>query len=379
MKFNLLLSFCLFISSVLKAQQLDVDIRKLTIEEGFGYAVSAMEMLPDNNTIAIGTAQGPLYIWDLAGEKLIKRIEVSGYRLSGPRITVSKDGKLLLLEQQYYNDLNLNTDKTGQVEVLDIESGKVLLKVNDVHDAELSPDNKYLLTLSASKVNIYNIQSGKHERSIVVEDATNAVSISPDGQTIVVAHKLRKEDLQHIPSVRGDKKAQKSALKYRQTISLFSFIDGTKQKTINELFDIVYSIRFSKDGSKFFVYNVANTKLQAQAGGSSGNRQGYINQVDVSSAQVLRTMFSSMAPEPDYKENPENTLLGVSSADIDRKLVPSLLLYETELGSIVKKYEMNVRLLQEKSIISPIYFVFYPSGDKVLFSYGSKLGVWNIK
>lgn len=378
---NRLIYLGLFLASasdLVYAQEGNMDFRKLTLQEGYGYPPSSMELLPDKNTVVIGTSQGPLYLWDLAGEKMIKKIDVVGYRLSGPRITVSKDGKMLLLEQQYYNDFNLNKDKAGKVEVLELESSKVILKRDNVHDAEITPDGKLLLTLAGSEVEVADIQTGKKIATIPVESASNALTISPDGKTMLVSHKLRKEDLAYIPSVRDDKRSRKSALKFRETVSFYEFPSGKKLMTINDLFDIIYSMRFSADGQRVFVYNVANTKLQQQAGGGAGARQGYVSQINPQSGKVLRTVCSSMAPDPDYKESPDNRYLGVASAETDYKLVPTLLLYDLLEGDILHKFEENVRLFTEKSLITPVYFVFYPTGDKVLLSYGGKLCVWNL-
>ena len=378
------------------AQKMDVEFKTMIADPRPGergvWDISAMELSPDKKTLAIGVGQGPVLIWDVPGEKFVRAIDVDGY-FAGCRIEYGRNGKYLLLQKTHYNDNNLNKDRTTKVEILDIESGKIIFNKPSVHDAFITYDCKNVLTLAGNNIDIYEISSGNLVRTIVVEDATNAVAVSNDGKTVAVSHKLRKDDIADIPTIRDDKKTIKTVLKFREGVSFYDFTTGKRIKTASDIFDIVYTLRYSEDGKRILVYNVANTKLQAEAGGKhavgrndgagrsggEGGRQGYISQIDASTGEVLRTIVSSMIAEPDYKESPNNKYLGVSSMDVVGKMVPTILIYDLEMGDLLHKFEVNVRLREKGAISSnPPAFVFLPDNNTVWLNYGGKIAIWKL-
>ncbi len=354
-----------------QAQKLDVDVKMLQADpekEKGVWDISDMELSPDQKTLAIGTGRGPILIWDVPSEKYVKRIEVQDY-FAGPRIEYSQNGKYLLLQKTYYTDNNLNKDRATKIDVVEIESGKVIFNKPAVHDAVISYDCKY----SGTSVEIFDLATGNSVRTITVEDATNALAISNDGNTVAVSHKLRKDDIDDIPSIRSDKKTIKSVLKFREGVSFYDFTSGKRIKTASDIFDIVYSIRYTADGKRLLVYNVANSKLQAQAGGSDGGRQGYISQIDATTCEVLRTIVSSMIAEPDYKESSDNKYLGVSS----REASPVVLLYDMEMGDLLHRFEVPIRLFKDVAG-NPPAFIFLPDNKTVWLNHAGKLAIWKL-
>lgn len=387
LKIPLLLFF--FIAHVY-AQKIDVEYKTMVAdprpETKRILDISDMELSPDQKTLAIGRGQGPVLMWDVPGEKFIKAIEVDGY-FAGPRIKYGQNGKYLLLQKMYYTDNNLNKDRSTKIDVLDIESGKVIFNKPDVHDAALTFDCKYVLTLSGNNVDIYELSSRNLVRTIVVEDATNALAVSNDGKTVAVSHKLRAGDIQDIPSIRDDKKTIKAVLKYRQGISFYDFESGKRMKTASDIFDIVFNMRYTQDGKRILVYNAANTKFQAEAGGKhtvaknndagssggEGGRQGYISQIDATTGEVLRTIVSSMIAEPDYKESNGNKYLGVSSIE----KTPLILIYDMETGDLLNRFEVTIRLFKDVAA-SPPAFVFLPDNKTVWLNHGGKIAIWKL-
>ena len=379
-----LLFLCISLS--VYSQKVDVEYKTMVADPDWdkerGRDISAMELSPDKKTLVIATSQGPLLVWNVATEKMIKKIDIDGYG-AGPRVEYGRNGKYLLLQKTYYTDNNLNKDRTSKIDIIDIESGKVIFNKPAVHDATLSYDCKYVLTLAGPSVEIYDVVSGNLVRSIPVEEATNAVAISNDGKTVAVSHKLRKDDIADIPSIRDDKKTIKAVLKFRQGISFYDFSSGKRMKTCSDIFDAVYSMRYTEDGKRILVYNVANTKLQA--GNEAGGRQGYVSQIDAVTGEVLRTIVPSQISEPDYKESPNNKYLGVSSAEIGvgkflARLVPTVLIYDIETGDMIHKFEVNLGYFKDKAMITgtPMAFVFLPDNNTIWLNYGGKIAVWTL-
>jgi len=358
------------------AQKGDIKFRQITIEDGFNYALSSIDLLPDNKTAVIGSQTGVIFLWDITTEKLVKKFTVSGYSY-GPRIKVSEDGKYLQLQKQFLQDFHYNKDRKTNVEIIDIETEKSIFTTPDVNDAVLTPDSKFLLTINGENIDVFELATGNKVRSIYIEGATNAIAVNKECTQIAVSHLLRKEDIADIPSIRNDKKTQKAVLKYRQGVSFYDFQNGTKIKTASDIFDIVYSLRYTKDGSRLLVYNVASTKLQKQTTGGMGLRQGYINQINTTTGEVLRPIVSSLTPEPDFKESPDNTLLGVSSSELQGKMVQTLLLYDLNSGALLHRFEVNSHVFSEKISYLPLYFIFHPSEKKVILSYTrGQMAVW---
>lgn len=358
------------------AQKGDVKFRQIAIEEGFNYPFSSIDLLPDNKTAVIGSQTGTIFLWDIITEKVVKQFKVNGYSY-GPRIKVSEDGKYLQLQKQFLQDFHYNKDRKTNVEIIDIDNEKSIFTTPDVNDAVLTADSKFLLTINGENIDVFELASGNKVRSIYIEGATNAIAVNKECTQIAVSHLLRKEDIADIPSIRDDKKTQKAVLKYRQGVSFYDFEKGTKIKTASDIFDVVYSLRYTKDGKRLLVYNVASTKLQKQVVGGMGLRQGYINQVNTTTGEVLRPIVSSLTPEPDFKESPDNKFLGVSSSEIQGNMVQTLLLYDIGSGVLLHRFEVNSRLFSEKISYLPIYFIFYPSENKVLLTYTrGKIAVW---
>ena len=371
-----LLSVISLVSFTAFAQKIDVEYKTMAAdpEAQRSKEISDMELSPDQKTLAIGQAQGPVLIWDVSTGKFLKRIEVEGYTF-GPRIEFAQNGKYLLLQKGFVIDNNLNKDRQSKVEILDIESGKILFNSPKVHDAVISYDCKYILTLSGNNVDIFDIASGNLQRTIIVEDATNAVAISNDGKTVAVSHKLRKDDIADIPSIRDDKKTIKTVLKFREGVSFYDFTSGKRLKTCSDIFDVVYTLRYTADGNRILVYNAANTRLQAEAGGSQGGRQGYVSQINASTGEVMRTIVSSMVTEPDFKESADNKYLGVSSIDFNPSLVPTVIIYDMEMGDVLYKFEVNIRLWKDWAG-NPASFIFLPDNKTIWLNSGGKLAIW---
>lgn len=332
--------------------------------------VSAIELSPDGVFLAIGTGQGPLYFWDWKKEEVIKTVDVGSY-YAGPKLRFSPDGKYLLLQQQFYVDWNLNKDKPGRVEVLEVSSGKILFTNEVVHSASFSAGTQ-LVTLQGNDVCVWDFVKGEKIRCQAIPNISNTVAVSPDGKMFAISKKPVAGDLTDIPSLRSDKTAQKEALKRREIVEFYDLEKFTKLRACTDVFDIVFSMRFSDDGQRLFVYNAPHTKLQT---GTGTGRQGYINKVIVSTGEVTRTIFSSLVAEPDYKENEDGSVFGNTSIEYKFKGIPTIILCNPETANPVSKFDVNVRI-GETMMADRTSFAFLPDGKTVVLGYGGKLALW---
>lgn len=337
------------------------------------HAVSSIELSPDGAFLAIGTSQGPLYFWDWKKQEVIKTIDVGDY-YAGPSLRFSSDGRYLLLQQQYFTDWNLNKDKPGRVEVIEVSSGKSLFVNVNVHSASFSTGTN-LATLEGNNVCIYDFVKGEKVKCETIPGISFTVTVSPDGKTLVISRKPTAADLADIPSLRSDKAAQKEALKRREIVEFYDMENFTRLRACTDVFDIVYSMRFSDDGQRLFVYNAPHTKLQTGAG-----RQGYINRVLVSTGEVTRAIYSTSVTEPDFKENADASIVGNTSVETQPKIVPVILLCDAATARPLKVFEINVRLgegIREGILITGrTSFAFLPDNKTVVVGYGGKLALW---
>jgi WD40 repeat protein len=146
--------------------------------------ISSIELSPDSQELAIGLQGGSILIWNLAQDKVERRIE-NGLFKWGAYLKYSRDGKFLLLQEQYFTDWSLNKDRTSSAAILELQSGKIILNVGNVHASVISPDSKQLVTLEKNTINFRNIESGIIEKSFSNERITNAFSLNPDGNLLL--------------------------------------------------------------------------------------------------------------------------------------------------------------------------------------------------
>jgi len=335
------------------------------------YSVNSMALSPDGATMVISTGQGPIFFYDWQNERITKSIDHSHF--AGPKVSYSEDGKYILLQQQFYADFNLNKDRPARAEVMDAESGQVVLEKDRVHFACITKDNK-LAMLSGNEISIWNISSGEKEIFFEVPDATNAIAVSPDGKTVAVSFKPTADDIKNVPTIRDDKKAQKQTLKFRQMVAFYDLATKQKKYVTNEVFDIIYSMKYSKDGSSLWVYNVPSTRLQT----STAGRQGYINKVNALNGDVGRIILMSLAAEPEYNESGYGAWMGVVSVETTWGTTDVLLIYETEYGKLQKNFRMDKKLFENAGYSGRTSFVFLPDGERIILAYGSKLAVWRM-
>ncbi|TXB64557.1 hypothetical protein FRY74_08880 [Vicingus serpentipes] len=337
---------------------------------------SGIAISPDGKTIAIAGMQSfPLFIYDWENDKIIKKFDVGNW-YAGAKVDYSAKGTYLLLQQTFYNDYNPNKDREVDFEIVNSESGKIVQKINKAHSVKISNSETFYVVLSGDKVDFYELPSGNKIKTLIVEKATNSVAISPDEKWLAVSHRPTLEQVKNAPTIRNDKKAKKAikpALKYREMISLYNVETLTLDKTINELYDIIYRLQFSKDGSELLSYSIPHSKMQL----STAGRQGYIYSIEMPAGTPKRTAYMTLSIyEPDFHENTDKNVFGVVSTD----KFPEIILYNYKTGRALTKFNLVTRLGQAiKSGMmtdSRASFAFLPN-NKVLIVSGTKTILWD--
>lgn len=386
MRFQVLLG-CLFVTFSVFSQGIDHDYeliefkppetnRKLVM-------TSCMELSPDGNSVAMSTEQGgPLVIWDWKNKKVAKEYDVSGY-YAGPVITYSPNGKYMLLEQQFFLDFKPNKDKPIKVEVLDLETGKIIFRKKDVNDAAFMGGGDQVAVLKGDDLKVYLLDKssgskdsegdfgGKEKKKLKVEDAKNAFAVSPKGDVLAVARKITSKDIKNIATLRTDKKAQKYALKFKYVVDFYDAESLKLKYTSDDAFDIIFNMKFTRDGEDVIVFSKAHTKMEA-------GTQGFINLLDSKSGELKRAMFNSYAPMPDYKENSDKSFMGVVSVEGQLFSAGSINWFNYETGRTVSKFDVDLRFGEMLGSNGRTYFVFLPDG-RILSSYGNKLAYIKIQ
>jgi WD40 repeat protein len=334
------------------------------------YLINSVALAPDGATLVISTSQGPLFFYDWQNEQVVSTVDRSTF--AGPKVSYSADGKYVLLQRQYFVDFALNKDRPAQAEVMDAGSGKVVFEKSGVHSACITNENKFAM-LSGNEISVWNLSSGAKEISFEVPDATNAIAVSPDGKTVAVSFKPTAADIKDVPSIRDDKKAQKEALKFRQMVAFYDLATQKRTYVTNDVFDIVYSMTYSRDGKSLWIYNVPHQKLQM----SSAGRQGYINKINALNGDVGRTILMSLATEPEYRESDNGEWMGVISIETTWGATDVLLVYETLNGRLMKNFRMDKKLF-ETGGSGRTSFAFLPDGERVIIGYGNKLALWKM-
>jgi len=336
-----------------------------------------MALHPDNKTLAVSSTQSfPLYIYNLETKQVENQFNVGNWN-AGARADFSKNGKYILLSQLFYMDYAPNKDRTVNFQVLDAATGKSMLNFGDYHDAKITPDEKYLVTLSeGDKVGIHEIESRKEIRSFFVPQATNSLAVSTDGKLIAVSHNTYKSDLITNPAYKNNKNNRPILEKYKQQVTVFDYNTSEKLYTIDAFYDLVYRLEYSQDGNYLFIYSIPHTKLQGPNG-----KKSYVEVVNAKTGEPVSKSFGSLAfYEPDFKMSHNNKYFGIISMSTR---FPELHIYDFETNELLKRFELNSRLFEktdEKEFPTDgrASFIFLPGDEEVLIVFGNRVINWKM-
>ncbi|NOX48315.1 MAG: WD40 repeat domain-containing protein [Chlorobi bacterium] len=376
--FLILALLSMAVSPGLMGQGMNQDFERVKVGDKYKHIFVGLEISPDGKNMAISGVQSfPFYIYDWKEKKILKEFDV-GEWYAGSTVKYSTTGKYLLLNQLFYIDMNVNKDREVKFEVIDAETGKRILKFDEYHAVTFSPDEQSAAALSGNTISFWNIETGKKEKSFRVHEASNGIAISPDGNTIAVSHRVSDEELAALPRYKKDKKARKFISKYKQQITLYDLRTFTKIKTVNEFYDIVYRLEYSKDGKQLFCLNIPH--LKAQTG--IGQRQTYVNIIDGETGEPQRRGYNSQSfYEPDFKLSPDGKLFGLVS---HQSRFLELHVFDAETKKMLYRFTQSFRLFEKSEgeftmSDSRMSFVFLPDGETIVMTMGNRLVYWKYK
>ncbi|WP_406488118.1 helix-turn-helix domain-containing protein [Streptomyces phaeochromogenes] len=139
--------------------------------------VDSIALSPDGHTVAANSRDGKVRIWSLPGGRL--RHTIAGYD-SGEVAAFSPDGRTLAVATVRGAD--------GMIGLLDPVTGKELraLSVPDgsVRGMAFSPDGRTVAAASPAAVRVWDVATGRTQRSFTSQFDAQAVAFGPDGRTV---------------------------------------------------------------------------------------------------------------------------------------------------------------------------------------------------
>ncbi|MEQ8907846.1 MAG: WD40 repeat domain-containing protein [Vicingaceae bacterium] len=345
------------------AQNINENFEKWIVEEK-PINITGIDLSPDGKEVALVCGKKtPLMIYDLASQSIVKEIDIKD-EYSGYNVHYSPTGKYLLIQERVYEN-NPKKAKKSDYHVVDLQAGKLIHKFKKISDAKISPDESKLYVLEKDQLEIRELPSGKILKKRELEAGRNAMAISPDGEDLAVVVKPTKEELKEITTVRNDRKALKAALKYRFAIAIFDTETLERKKMVNEIYDNINQMHYSKDGKKLLCFNVA--------------QNSYINVIDASTYQPSREGYlSRTTSQPDFSYGWNGEYFGISTVE----KWPSVNIYKVESASVVDYYNTQMKIW--KNIKKKVFggtntsFVFLPDERHVLIAYGNTLIKWKV-
>ncbi len=363
-----------FVRLYAQTQNSDFDRIKLTeVNKIF----SGLALSPDGKTLAVSTKKNePIKLFDLESQQLISSIE-AGKWYAGSRINYSSKGSYLLAQELMFYDLIENKRRKYNFELIDVSTGTIVKSFDDVQEVMVSNDEQSVACLSQGVITLYALQGGASEKAIRVEDAADAFALSPDGKTLVVSHLVSAAMLKADPRFKKNKKAAKMALKYQQQISFYDVESGKRLKTLNDLYDIIYRLRWSDDGAHVYVFQLPHLKVM-----TSKQLMATVNMVDAASMTSIRRGLTSQAiGHPDIRLSHDGKWFAINSKG---RKYQEIHLYDYASGNLEKRFELGQRLFQKGDDGERLLqderpsFVFLPDNQSILIAMGNQLVVWNI-
>ena len=289
-------------------------IREKNTLEGHQDRVSSLSYSPDGKTIASGSADKTIKLWDAATGKVLRTLE--SHREWVLSLSYSPDGRTIASD---------GGDKT--IKLWDVATGKVLRTLEghkrEVLRVSYSPDGKTIASGSWDKtIKLWDVATGKVLRTLEGhQDGVSSLSYSPDGKTIasgsgdntiklwdVATGKLLRTLEGHQVSVQSlsyspDGKTIASGSE-DNTIKLWDAATGRLLRTLEGHQDGVSSLSYSPDGRTI----------------ASGSWDSSIKLWDAATGKFLRTLEGHQGEVNSLSYSPDGKTIASGSADKTIKL-----------------------------------------------------------
>ncbi|MFY9153808.1 MAG: hypothetical protein WAO52_17445 [Prolixibacteraceae bacterium] len=369
-----LIALLIFCNQQLWSQTSNSDFERIKLSsEGFEY--SGMALSPDMNTIAISTKNGSgIKLVDWNNQKITQTLDAGNWN-NGSRISYSKSGKYLLLQEISNNDLSMNIKRETDFEIIDATSGKRIKKFDKIQDVTISTDEQHLVSLNGTEITFWSLPEGNKEKSFSVPNATNAIALDQEGKILAVSEKIDPEAIRD--RFKKDKKGLKATVSYKQLVCLYDVDTQRKTNEISEYYDLIYELRFLPESDILFVFQTPDIRIQV-----ANKKLSYVNQIDVAAKKALRMGFTSMSVfQPDLKISSDYKLFAVNSKG---NRFQEMHVYNYETGELDKRFELGSRLFEKVEGEKLLHdsrpsFIILPDNQSILIAMGNQLVKWNIE
>ncbi|MDZ8070712.1 MAG: WD40 repeat domain-containing protein [Nostoc sp. DedQUE08] len=201
---------------MLKVLDLQTGECKKNLDE-FAFSVFSLVISPDGKTLACGSQNRGINVWDLQTEQIIRTISGhSNYLVQA--LAISADGKTLV-----------SGSNDATIKVRDFETGKLIHRFkkysNGVESVAISPDGQTIVSGSKDKtIKVWNLQTKQLQFTLEGHSGwVYCVAISPDGNTLVSCGR-------------------------DENIRIWDLQTGECQRILKEHTDWVYCVAISLDG-----------------------------------------------------------------------------------------------------------------------------------
>ena len=368
------LALLILFSLRLFSQTSNSDFERIKLISGES-EISGLAISPDQNTIAVSFCKSePIRIIDWQSHKIAREIDAGKWN-SGSRLSFSASGKYLIAQEVGFSDFSQNKDRTIDYEIIDPASGKLVKRYEKVQDVAISTTENLAVSLNEDEITYWQLPSGEKIKSFTVPGATNAITFSPDGNTLAISQIV--DAIDYKSQFKKDKKGLKNVVKFKQVVGLFDATSGKKLKTVAEFYDLVYNLSFLPGEDILAVFQTPDIRIQV-----NNRRLSYVNLIDVAAMQPLRKGFTSMSMnQPDMKTSSDRRYFAINSKG---NRFQEMHLYNYESGSLEKRFELAHRLFEKadgERIIksSRPAFVFLPDNRSILIGMGNQLIKWNFE
>ncbi|MBW4606442.1 MAG: AAA-like domain-containing protein [Hassallia sp. WJT32-NPBG1] len=330
-------------------------IRTLT---GHSQVVSSVAFSSDGKTVASGSWDKTIKIWDISIGKLIRTLK--GHSSYVNSVAFSSDGKTIAFGSR---------DKT--IKIWDISTGKLIRTLTghteSVSSVAFSSDGKTVASGSDDKtIKIWDISTGKLIRTLTGHSSLVwSVAFSSDGKTVafgsgdntikiwdISTGKLIHTLTGHTESVRSvafssDGKTVASG-SYDNTIKIWDISTGKLIRTLTGHSSLVWSVAFSSDGKTI----------------ASGSWDSTIKIWDISTGKLIRTLTGHSQPVSSVAFSSDGKTIAFGSDDSTIKI------WDISTGKLIRTLTGH-----SQRVIS---VAFSSDGKIASGSWDSTIKIWDI-
>jgi WD40 repeat protein len=241
---------------------------ELVIQTGHSMSVLSLAFSPDGKTLASGSVDKTIKIWDVANGRAVRTL--AGHANGIESVVFSPEGHTLA-----------SVDDKGEIKLWDVTNGRELQTLRGYSPLMFSIDG-HTLTSAADKgtVQVWDVANGQKLRTVAgPTDKVGPAAFSPDGHTLALL---------------GDDKA----------IRLWNMASGQRLRTLTGHIDTVRFVAFSPDGRTL----------------ASASSDKTIKLWDVTNGRELRTLTGHTNTVRFVVFSPDGRTLASGSSDATVKL-----------------------------------------------------------